>query len=339
LPTSCSATQPERLEPLARPAERRRETPRRSLWLSGREERIPSLEAFEGSKNDPTARFQSGAFPFRLRKLRLCEGRRPEETEAGERRVRSSTRSGGSWAPAFRSESSGRRRAGGLPDASTGRRGRCRRERRAPHQAEAVVRVGRPTAQAAELASGTVLIGFLSPLRPAASAPRGARRRRLRDGVIPRITRAVHGRALLAGERGGLQGGADRSGSTAEVLPLLMTAAGRCSRQGARARRRRRRAARSQRLAARRGHHRIRRAAGRQNRSRASADLPRPGSGARRRRRLRPRALGREQGRQQDALTEQIPAFDTVITTALIPGRPAPKLFRRVRCVGCDKDR
>ena len=34
-----------------------------------------------------------------------------------------------------------------------------------------------------------------------------------------------------------------------------------------------------------------------------------------------------EQGRQQDALTEQIPAFDAVITTALIPGRPAPKLI------------
>ena len=34
-----------------------------------------------------------------------------------------------------------------------------------------------------------------------------------------------------------------------------------------------------------------------------------------------------EQQRQQDALTEQIPAFDAVITTALIPGRPAPKLI------------
>ena len=34
-----------------------------------------------------------------------------------------------------------------------------------------------------------------------------------------------------------------------------------------------------------------------------------------------------EQRRQQDALDERIPAFDAVITTALIPGRPAPKLI------------
>ena len=34
-----------------------------------------------------------------------------------------------------------------------------------------------------------------------------------------------------------------------------------------------------------------------------------------------------EQRRQQDALTEQIPGFDAVITTALVPGRPAPKLI------------
>jgi H+-translocating NAD(P) transhydrogenase subunit alpha len=34
-----------------------------------------------------------------------------------------------------------------------------------------------------------------------------------------------------------------------------------------------------------------------------------------------------EQRRQQDALTEQIPGFDAVITTALIPGRPAPTLI------------
>lgn len=34
-----------------------------------------------------------------------------------------------------------------------------------------------------------------------------------------------------------------------------------------------------------------------------------------------------EQRRQQDALTERIPEFDIVITTAAIPGRPAPKLI------------
>jgi NAD(P) transhydrogenase subunit alpha len=34
-----------------------------------------------------------------------------------------------------------------------------------------------------------------------------------------------------------------------------------------------------------------------------------------------------EQQKQQDELTERIPDYDVVITTALIPGRPAPKLI------------
>jgi NAD(P) transhydrogenase subunit alpha len=34
-----------------------------------------------------------------------------------------------------------------------------------------------------------------------------------------------------------------------------------------------------------------------------------------------------EQERQQEALTEAIPGFDAVITTALVPGRPAPRLI------------
>ena len=34
-----------------------------------------------------------------------------------------------------------------------------------------------------------------------------------------------------------------------------------------------------------------------------------------------------EQARQQAALEERIPEFDVVITTALVPGRPAPKLI------------
>jgi proton-translocating NAD(P)+ transhydrogenase subunit alpha len=34
-----------------------------------------------------------------------------------------------------------------------------------------------------------------------------------------------------------------------------------------------------------------------------------------------------EQRRQQDALEERIPDFDAVVTTALVPGRPAPLLI------------
>ena len=151
--------------------------------------------------------------------------------------------------------------------------------------AEAVVRVGRPTAdEVAELASGTVLIGFLSPLTDQAGIERLAARGvvALRDGVDSADhARTVHGRALLAGERGGLQGGADRSRPAAEVLP---TPDDRrrdgCSGQGARARRRRRRAAGDRNGSpARSGHHRVRRAAGRPGAGREPRrDLPRPRS-------------------------------------------------------------
>ena len=43
--------------------------------------------------------------------------------------------------------------------------------------------------------------------------------------------------------------------------------------------------------------------------------------------RLRARATPEEQARQQEALEQRIPEFDVVITTALVPGRPAPKLI------------
>src|SRR5262249_46090687 len=34
-----------------------------------------------------------------------------------------------------------------------------------------------------------------------------------------------------------------------------------------------------------------------------------------------------EQRRQQEALEERVPEFDAVVTTALVPGRPAPRLI------------
>jgi NAD(P) transhydrogenase subunit alpha len=41
-----------------------------------------------------------------------------------------------------------------------------------------------------------------------------------------------------------------------------------------------------------------------------------------------------EQGRQQDELAQRIPDFDVVITTALVPGRPAPKLIPAAAVAG-----
>ena len=71
-------------------------------------------------------------------------------------------------------------------------------------EAELVARVRKPSAEeAAGLAEGTVLVGFLEPLtdRGRHRAARRARRRRVRDGVDPaHHARAVDGRAVVAGD-------------------------------------------------------------------------------------------------------------------------------------------
>ena len=42
-----------------------------------------------------------------------------------------------------------------------------------------------------------------------------------------------------------------------------------------------------------------------------------------------------EQARQQEALEERIPEYDVVITTALVPGRPAPRLIPAAAVARC----
>ena len=65
-----------------------------------------------------------------------------------------------------------------------------------------------------------------SPTRGDRAAPR-ARRRRVRDGVHPADHEgAVDGRALLAGDRGRLQGSPARGRPRPKLFPMLMTAAG-----------------------------------------------------------------------------------------------------------------
>ena len=264
----------------------------------------------------------------------------PKETGAGERRV------------ALVPDSVGRLAAAGFDD-----RGRARRGRRLPGSrtastraagadvvargdllagAEAVVRVAAPTADGGRRARagdgpGRLPLAADGPGRDRAS--RRARRRRVRDGVDPaHHAGAVDGRALVAEHGRRLQGGrslaADR---LPRLFPLLMTAAGTVAPgEGARARRRRRRPAGDRdRAAARRRRLGLRRPAGGAGAGREPGrDLPR----SRRRgeeteggyaRELTPE----EQARQQAALEERMPEFDVVITTALVPGRPAPKLI------------
>jgi NAD(P) transhydrogenase subunit alpha len=200
---------------------------------------------------------------------------------------------------------------------------------------QAVVRVAKPDAdEVAELASGTVLVGFLQPLTDAEGVAR------LRDqGVvafamesIPRITRAqsmdaLSSQATVAGYKAVLLA-ADR---VPKLFPMLMTAAGTIAPvralvigagvAGLQA------IATARRLGAVVSAFDVRPAVKEQVESLGAAFLElgvrteeTEGGYAR-------ELSAEEQAQQQTALAERVPDFDVVITTAAVPGRPAPKLI------------
>ena len=114
--------------------------------------------------------------------------------------------------------------------------------------AEGVVKVRKPTTRKPSgCDEGQLLIGFLEPLTDPAGIERLARRgvQAFAMESIPRITaRAADGRAVLAGDRLRLQGGADRGRSPAALLPDADDRGGDGrAREGARPRRRGRRTA------------------------------------------------------------------------------------------------
>ena len=201
--------------------------------------------------------------------------------------------------------------------------------------ADVVVRVAKPsTAEISGMASGTVLIGFLEPLTDAEGVAR------LREqGVIsfamesvPRITRAqamdaLSSQATVAGYKAVVLA-ADR---VPKLFPMLMTAAGTIAPvralvigagvAGLQA------IATARRLGAVVSAFDVRPAVQEQVESLGAAFLElgvrteeTEGGYARE---LSPE----EQAQQQAALAERIPDFDVVITTAAVPGRPAPKLI------------
>ena len=201
--------------------------------------------------------------------------------------------------------------------------------------AEAVVRVARPSAEEiVELASGTVLIGFLSPLTDPAGIERLAARGVVGFAMesIPRITRAqsmdaLSSQANVAGYKAALIA-ADR---LPRFFPLLMTAAGTVAPAkvlvlgagvaGLQA------IATARRLGAVITAFDVRPVVREQVESLGATFLDlgvhseeTEGGYAR-------ELTEEEQRRQQEALTERIPEYDAVITTALVPGRPAPKLI------------
>ena len=201
--------------------------------------------------------------------------------------------------------------------------------------AEAVVRVGRPSAdEVAELAQGTVLIGFLAPLTDQAGIERLSAAGVVGFAMesIPRITRAqsmdaLSSQANVAGYKAALIA-ADR---LPRFFPLLMTAAGTVAPAkvlvlgagvaGLQA------IATARRLGAVITAFDVRPVVKEQVESLGATFLDLGVRTEETEGGYAGELSEDEQQRQQDALTEQIPAFDAVITTALIPGRPAPKLI------------
>ena len=197
------------------------------------------------------------------------------------------------------------------------------------------MRVARPTAdEVAAIAAGTVLIGFLSPL----TDPEGIERLR-RQGVVafamesvPRITRAqsmdaLSSQANVAGYKAVLIA-ADR---VPKLFPLLMTAAGTIAPArvlvmgagvaGLQA------IATARRLGAVVSAFDVRPAVKEQVESLGARFLDLGVHGEETEGGYAKELTPEQQAQQQAALEERVPDFDVVITTALIPGRPAPQLI------------
>ncbi len=198
-----------------------------------------------------------------------------------------------------------------------------------------VVRVAPPSAEeVAALAAGTVLVGFLAPL----GDPAGVERLQAQGVVafamesIPRITRAqsmdaLSSQATVAGYKAVLLA-AER---VPKMFPLLMTAAGTIAPAralvlgagvaGLQA------IATARRLGAVVSAFDVRPAVREQVESLGAAFLDLGITGEETEGGYAKELTAEQQAAQQAALEEAIPDFDVVITTALVPGRPAPKLI------------
>jgi len=210
-----------------------------------------------------------------------------------------------------------------------------------PWRADVVVTISPPTPQEiAQLGSGSVLIGFLAPLTSPAttSALANAKATSFAMEAIPRISRAQSMDALssqsnIAGYKAALLG-ADTMG---RFYPMLMTAAGTIPPAkvlvlgvgvaGLQA------LATARRLGARTTGYDVRPEVAEQVQSLGAQwldlGLEAAGEGGYAR-----ELTDEERARQQQALTDAIKGFDVVITTALVPGRPAPRLVTEEAVVG-----
>ncbi len=200
--------------------------------------------------------------------------------------------------------------------------------------ADLVARVAPPSSEEiAALAPGTVVLGFLAPL----AQPEGIELLRERGVIafaleaLPRTTRAqpmdaLSSQATVAGYKAVLIA-ADR---VPKLFPLLMTAAGTIAPArvlvlgagvaGLQA------IATARRLGAVVSAFDVRPAVQEQVESLGAAFLELGVVGEETAGGYAKELSPEEQARQQMALDERIPEFDVVVTTALVPGRPAPRL-------------
>src|SRR6478609_7576924 len=259
----------------------------------------------------------------------------PRETAAGERRVALVPEVVGKLVPAGFEVvvQRGAGEAASFPDAAYEEAGA--RLVDDPVDAEAVVRVQKPSEEeAGRLRDGQVLIGFLQPLTDAEGIERLAARGVVGFAMesIPRITRAqamdaLSSQATVSGYKAAVLA-ADR---LPKFFPMLMTAAGTVAPAkvlvlgagvaGLQA------IATARRLGAVVAGFDVRPVVREQVESLGATFLDLGVTGEETAGGYARELTEDEQRRQQEALVERIPDYDVVITTALIPGRPAPKLI------------
>src|SRR5689334_7342999 len=201
--------------------------------------------------------------------------------------------------------------------------------------AEAVVKVQKPSGEeAGRLREGQVLIGFLQPLTDAAGIERLGQRGVVAFAMesIPRITRAqpmdaLSSQATVSGYKAVLLA-AER---LPKFFPMLMTAAGTvppaktlvlgAGVAGLQA------IATARRLGAVVSAFDVRPAVKEQVESLGAMFLDLGVRGDETEGGYATELTPEQQHQQQEALAARIPDFDVVVTTALVPGRPAPKLI------------
>jgi H+-translocating NAD(P) transhydrogenase subunit alpha len=260
----------------------------------------------------------------------------PRETAEGERRVALTPDTVDRLPESFEvTVERGAGVAAGFPDDAYAAAGATLAEATAAGDADVVVRIARPSAEEiARLRSGTVVVGFLQPL----TDPDGIERLRAAGIVgfamesVPRITRAqsmdaLSSQATVSGYKAVVLA-ADR---VPKMFPLLMTAAGTIAPArvlvlgagvaGLQA------IATARRLGAVVSAFDVRPAVAEQVQSLGATFLDLGVKGEETEGGYAKELSPEQQAAQQKALDERIPDFDVVITTALIPGRPAPKLI------------